>query len=108
MDHTSVKPDDMNTRENDERAVIAALSHQFATQHQRARTLIARTPTALLYQAVYDDQSAPLSVGESVLRGAAVLERTFGGITANLWDDPFEWTLPENLSTGELTIEYLG
>jgi hypothetical protein len=32
---------------------------------------------------------------------------TFGGLTANLWDDPFEWTLPETLSTAELINEYL-
>jgi hypothetical protein len=48
-----------------------------------------------------------LSLGENVLRGAAAIERTFGGLTANLWDDPFEWTLPENLSTVERILEYL-
>lgn len=40
-----------------------------------------------------------LSIGESILRCAATIEQTFGGITSNLWDDPFEWTLPEHLST---------
>jgi hypothetical protein len=35
-----------------------------------------------------------------------VVEQTFGGITANLWDDPFEWTLPENLTTPERLLEY--
>lgn len=47
------------------------------------------------------------SVGENLLRSAAAVEQTFGGITSNLWDDPFEWTLPENLSTRERVIEYL-
>ncbi|HEX2269316.1 MAG TPA: hypothetical protein VHH35_07275, partial [Pyrinomonadaceae bacterium] len=42
-----------------------------------------------------------------ILRSAAVIEQTFGGLTANLWDDPFEWTLPETLSTPELVIEHL-
>src|SRR3712207_7579473 len=37
------------------------------------------------------------SCGEHVLRSAAAVEQTFGGITVNLWDDPFEWTLPESL-----------
>ncbi|HYN25912.1 MAG TPA: hypothetical protein VES69_12800, partial [Pyrinomonadaceae bacterium] len=32
---------------------------------------------------------------------------TCGGITSNLWDDPFEWTLPETLSTSARVIEYL-
>ena len=44
---------------------------------------------------------------EHLLRSAAVIEQTFGGLTANLWDDPFEWTLPETLSSAELIIEYL-
>jgi hypothetical protein len=35
------------------------------------------------------------------------VEQTFGGITANLWDDPFEWTLPETLSTTVLVADYL-
>jgi hypothetical protein len=26
---------------------------------------------------------------------------------ANLWDDPFEWTLPETLATRERILEYL-
>jgi len=30
-----------------------------------------------------------------------------GGLTANLWDDPFEWTLPETLSNVDRVIEYL-
>lgn len=42
-----------------------------------------------------------------ILRSAAVIEQTFGGLTANLWDDPFEWTLPETLSTPELVIDHL-
>ena len=35
------------------------------------------------------------------------MEQTCGGISSNLWDDPFEWTLPETLSTPSLVIEYL-
>jgi hypothetical protein len=48
-----------------------------------------------------------VSVGEQILRSAAVMEQTFGGLTANLWDDPFEWTLPETLSTPESIVEHL-
>ena len=36
-----------------------------------------------------------------------MVEKTFGGITTRLWDDPFEWTLPEQLSTSALILEYL-
>ena len=36
-----------------------------------------------------------------------MVEQTFGGVTANLWDDPFEWTLPEHLSTPTKVREHL-
>lgn len=47
------------------------------------------------------------SCGEQVVRSARVVEQAFGGITANLWDDPFEWTLPETLTTAEKILGYL-
>jgi hypothetical protein len=47
------------------------------------------------------------SFGEYILRSTAAVEQTFGGITTKLWDDPFEWTLPEQLSTKQLILEYL-
>lgn len=36
-----------------------------------------------------------------------MIEQVCGGLTANLWDDPFEWTLPETLSNADRIIEYL-
>lgn len=42
-----------------------------------------------------------------LLRSAAAIEQMCGGLTANLWDDPFEWTLPETLSNPDRIIEYL-
>jgi hypothetical protein len=48
-----------------------------------------------------------VSFGEQILRSAAAMEQTFGGLTANLWDDPFEWTLPETLSTPESIVAHL-
>ena len=47
------------------------------------------------------------SCGEYILRSAGAVEQTFGGITSRLWDDPFEWTLPEELSTRKKILEYL-
>lgn len=44
---------------------------------------------------------------ENLVRSAAVIEQMCGGLTANLWDDPFEWTLPERLSNVDRVIEYL-
>ena len=46
------------------------------------------------------------SVGDQVVRSARAVEQTFGGITANLWDDPFEWTLPETLTTKDKILDY--
>jgi len=42
-----------------------------------------------------------------ILRSAATIEQMCGGLTANLWDDPFEWTLPETLSNADRIVEYL-
>ena len=47
------------------------------------------------------------SCGEYILRSAGAVEQTFGGITTRLWDDPFEWTLPEKLSNVKAIKEYL-
>ena len=66
------------------------------------KEIVRSVDPALLYQRAND-----LSFGEQILRSAAVIEQTFGGLTANLWDDPFEWTLPETLATSESIVEYL-
>jgi len=44
---------------------------------------------------------------ENLVRSAAAIEQMCGGLTANLWDDPFEWTLPETLANADRVIEYL-
>ena len=44
---------------------------------------------------------------ENLVRSAAAVEQMCGGLIANLWDDPFEWTLPETLSNADRVIEYL-
>ena len=50
---------------------------------------------------------APSVPPDNLLRSAAAVEQMCGGLTANLWDDPFEWTLPETLSNADRIIEYL-
>lgn len=62
-------------------------------------------PDALLFKDPGNRRSA--SFGEYLLRSAGAVEQTFGGITARLWDDPFEWTLPEELSTNHKIAGYL-
>ena len=44
---------------------------------------------------------------QHIVRSAATIEQMCGGLTANLWDDPFEWTLPETLSNADRVVEYL-
>jgi hypothetical protein len=81
---------------------VAHLDRECARLIVALKQLVNSIPPDSLYR--HPPQS---SIGENVLRSAAALEQTFGGLTANLWDDPFEWTLPESLSTPELVTEYL-
>jgi len=83
---------------------ISSLDEQFANLHRESCDLIERLSPEQLYRGL---PATADSCGEQVLRSAAIVEQTFGGLTANLWDDPFEWTLPETLSTSAKVIEYL-
>ncbi len=83
---------------------IDSLDAQFVDLHTRSLDLIARLSPARLY--AKPDGSTD-SFGEQILRSAAAVEQSFGGLTANLWDDPFEWTLPETLNDPAKVREYL-
>ena len=84
------------------RDVVNHLDGEFAALVHSLKDLVRSVPQDLLYRT-----PPPVSIGENILRSAAVIEQTCGGLTANLWDDPFEWTLPETLSTTELIVQYL-
>jgi hypothetical protein len=88
---------------------LSILSEHFAKLHDRSVTLVRSLTNAQLFEKPreMDRSMAMFSCGEYVLRSAAAVEQTFGGIATRLWDDPFEWTLPEKLSTTDLVIEYL-
>jgi len=90
--------------------LLSALDEQFARLHAGALALAGAVPADKLYwQPRASSGPFPVySCGEHLLRGAAAVEQTFGGITANLWDDPFEWTLPETLPTPASVADYLG
>ncbi|HVQ39345.1 MAG TPA: hypothetical protein VMS31_17530 [Pyrinomonadaceae bacterium] len=90
------------------RQIVESLDREFARLHSRSCAVIQSTPADLLYTVTTNETGSLPSIGEDVLRSAAAVEQTFGGITANLWDDPFEWTLPEYLSTPVKVIEHLG
>jgi hypothetical protein len=91
------------------RQLISCLDEEFAALHARSLSLMEIIPAERLYwQPRPSNGPFPVySCGELLLRSAAVVEQSFGGINANLWDDPFEWTLPENLKTPGHIIEYL-
>ena len=80
------------------RDIVNHFDREFAELINSLKELVSSVPSDLLYRN---------RIAENTLRSAAVIEQTCGGLTANLWDDPFEWTLPETLSTPELIIEYL-
>ena len=88
---------------------IETFNQKFLTLHTRSCELIRKIPTEKLYWQPHEKEALfPInSCGEYILRSAAAVEQTFGGITVKLWDDPFEWTLPEQLSTNDLILEYL-
>jgi hypothetical protein len=90
----------------DQRDIVASLDREFTRLHSRSAEIIESTPASLLYESPVPP-AGPHSIGENVLRSAAAIEQTFGGITANLWDDPFEWTLPEQLSTPAAILAHL-
>lgn len=89
--------------------IVRCLDTEFARLHARSLAVVRAVPPERLYwQPREAGGHVPVySCGEYLLRSAAAVEQTFGGITANLWDDPFEWTLPETLSTPQLVGEYL-
>ena len=97
------------------REIIESLDREFARLHEKSCAVVAKTPVDSLYTVAtpaaltsLNSGAEPISsVGENVLRCAAAIEQTFGGITSNLWDDPFEWTLPEYLSTPARVTEHL-
>jgi hypothetical protein len=95
----------VSDRPGSERIVIGSFDKEFERIHRRSRRLIEKTPSGKLYSNLTDDPGS--SVGMLLLRSAGFVEQTCGGITTSLWDDPFEWTLPETLSTNDQVIEYL-
>ena len=92
--------------------IVRALDEQFAALHGRSVALVRAVPAERLYwQPARETASRTFPVyscGEHLLRSAAAVEQTFGGITVNLWDDPFEWTLPEALPAPADVARYLG
>lgn len=89
--------------------MLATFTSSLEAIDTRSREMLRRIEPSRLYERPSGSERlyAVASVGECLLRSAAAVEQTFLGITRRLWDDPFEWTLPEKLATPELVTEYL-
>ena len=107
--------DQTNAQTLGKREIVESLDREFARLHANSCAAIDNIPAGVLYAVPTQTGTSPspsetnpmLSIGESILRCAAAVEQTFGGITSNLWDDPFEWTLPEYLSTPDKVKAHL-
>lgn len=90
-------------------AILSAFDREFKSLDASSRELLARLSHEQLFEKPKRLQNTltMFSCGEYILRSAAMVEKTFGGITTRLWDDPFEWTLPEKLSDRTAILQYL-
>ncbi len=90
--------------------IVRGLDEEFARVFARSVALVRAVPPERLYWQPPSGRERffpAYSCGEHVLRAAAAVEQTFGGINSNLWDDPFEWTLPEALPAPADVARYL-
>ena len=83
--------------------ILTIVERDFASLIGSLRELIESVPPELLYR-----HPPTVSIGENILKSAGIIEQTCGGLTVNLWDDPFEWTLPEALSDSDRIVQYIG
>lgn len=89
--------------------IVSIFERRFVLIDSRSRKFLSLLEPELLYKRPrqLSNSMAPFSCGEYILRSAAMVEKTFGGITTRLWDDPFEWTLPEKMSDIQSILGYL-
>ena len=89
--------------------LIEDFRDSFKQTDLRSRKLLIECTDDILFMrpVTMQNSMSPASIGEFLLRSGAMVEMAFGGITTRLWDDPFEWTLPEALSNAAAINEYL-
>ena len=88
---------------------VEAFSAEFERLHGNLIDILNVIPEEKLYWKPFESQRflRVYSCGELIVHVGATVEYTFNGITSNFWDDPFEWTLRESLSSRSLVAEYL-
>ncbi len=91
------------------RNLLEVFENKFDKLNRTTLELLEKIPDEKLFwkPREINQTMAMFSCGEYILRSGGAVEQTFGGITTRLWDDPFEWTLPEKLSSVEAIREYL-
>ncbi|MBK8467340.1 MAG: hypothetical protein IPL32_16110 [Chloracidobacterium sp.] len=89
--------------------LLSAIDQEFISLDSRSRELLTKLTDDRLFTKPREiaGSMTMFSCGEYILRSAAMVEKTFGGITTRLWDDPFEWTLPEKLADRTSILQYL-
>ena len=85
------------------RTHIDTYDRRFQKLKFRSEILLEKTGNQRLYITAADGNT----IGELILRSAGAVEQMIGGITRRLWDDPFEWTLPERMQTVDAILAYL-
>jgi len=89
--------------------ILGHIAGRFSAIDSRSVSLVKQCTNEMLFRRPkqLDYFPALFSCGEFLIRSAANVEMTFGGITRRLWDDPFEWTLEESMESKEKILEYL-
>jgi len=86
------------------RELTEELEAEFVNLHCRILRLIEEYAFEDLFSPVTGEERE--NPGMLLVRSAAFVEQCFGGITTRLWDDPFEWTLPESFRNAEQVSAY--
>lgn len=92
-----------------QRTLVLLFDAKYIRLHNASAAILRNIGDELLYFEPIHSKSSlmPYSVGTLITRSAAAVEQMVGGITTKLWDDPFEWTLPERMPTTTDVIGYL-
>lgn len=86
------------------RRLSEELHREFEIIHLESRKVIDENEFSVLLR---KHETLGLSACELIVRGAAKVEQSCGGITTRLWDDPFEWTLEESFPDKNSVVIYL-
>jgi hypothetical protein len=86
------------------KTLISLFDSHFLNLHERSVEIVKNHRDAATLWRPFS--SGGKSFGEYIVRSAAEVEQTFNGITTRLWDDPFEWTLPEQLINTDGILRY--